>query len=469
MGKNAPKVQEFEPYVCNECQHEWDKKAHAKKQCPACGSPNVEAHGPAFQMVDGERKEVKKEEAVVSRPPSSQMSQAVAQTGKETFVTREDLTPPEAQFSSLLTDMGIKLPNALTKMVFNQDPHDPQKVDDMLRRYFVPPWKRQFVVDAWCSEKGIDTIPIHLTEEERARGAGVDEEDDGLDRMIRKMERMTTLKMLKDMFSPPTPAQPYAQAQPQQQQMVPLFTEEGLAVMDSEGRPVMVPAWQYQMMEQRRREKERDHELQERAQQPSQYQLGMEFADRMLAIMKEAGAGNQQAMVEMQKLTSELGMKTLEGNFGKQVSHLQNQLDMQKALDSQAQQMGSMIDAYKKEMERLARELEDMRKDRMRSIEDTQIAMQGQLNTVITDGMKEGMAEFRETRRDVKKMAKEQMRTQQLGAQVQGQVQQQVYVPSVELTPEQLQAEFSGGYPEGEVYYGEDFTTPDGEEDMRTY
>ena len=45
-----PKFQEYQPYICNECSHTWDKKVHAKKQCPKCGTANVEANGPAYRI-----------------------------------------------------------------------------------------------------------------------------------------------------------------------------------------------------------------------------------------------------------------------------------------------------------------------------------------------------------------------------------------------------------------------------------
>lgn len=472
MAPKKPKIEEYEPFVCNECQHAWDKKRNARKQCPSCGGANVEATGPLFRLEKGEKIEVKKEPAVVARPPSAQMSAALTPIGKETFVTEEEMTPLEMQFASLLQDLGVKLPNALTKMVFRVDPHSPVKVDDILRRYHIPAWKRQFVVDAWCGEMGVDPVQIQLTETEQKQGEGVDDMDGSLDRMMRKMERFAAIKMMKEMFMP-TQAQPqFPGPPPQQQQQVPLFDEEGMPVMAEDGQPVTVPAWQYQMVESSRARARREDEALKQAAKPSEMEAALALAKEFIAM---SGSNNDpEMMIKLQELTSRTQMQEVKGTFDVQLGHLQATIDKTSAIEEVEARYNNLLAGMQKNQEQLQRELEDQRRERIRSIEDAQVRMQSDINSTLTEAAKEGLGEFRETRRDMKEIAKEQMRSQQLAGQ-QGPYPpgtQPGYSPVQELTPAQLEADFAGRglVPQEEYYYegglDDAITVPeDGDED----
>ena len=469
-----PKVQELEPFICNECSHTWDKKAHAKKQCPKCGSVNVDSNGTAFRVDEatGEKTVILRDKDASARPPMAVLDRALAGTGKEQFVKDEDLVYMESDFARLLNDMGVGLPNMITMMVFNGDIEDPELINKKLARYHVKPWKRQMIIDAWCQDKGIPQVDISVTDQEKAQGLGSDSDDmDGsMDRMIKKMERMATMKMYRDMFMPQQ-AQPQFQQPPQRQdQMVPMLDEGGMTVMDTEGHPVMVPAWQFQMMEQRRIQAKREAEALLAATKPSEMESALKLAKE---FMEMAGSkGDPEMMVKLQELTSRTQMQEVKGGFDQQLGHLQSTIEKREALDDLEGRYNSLISGMQKQQEQLQRDLDDQRKERIRSIEDAQVRMQSELNSTMTDAMKEGLVEFRATRRDGKDLLKEQLRAQQYPGQ-QGPYPpgtQPGYSPVQELTPAQLQAEFSGrGLVGGEVYYGEDFTVADGEEEVRHY
>jgi len=469
-----PKVQELEPFICNECSHTWDKKAHAKKQCPKCGSVNVDSNGTAFRVDEatGEKTVILRDKDASARPPMAVLDRALAGTGKEQFVKDEDLVYMESDFARLLNDMGVGLPNMITMMVFNGDIEDPELINKKLARYHVKPWKRQMIIDAWCQDKGIPQVDISVTDQEKAQGLGSDSDDmDGsMDRMIKKMERMATMKMYRDMFMPQQ-AQPQFQQPPQRQdQMVPMLDEGGMTIMDTEGHPVMVPAWQFQMMEQRRIQAKREAEALLAATKPSEMQSALALAKE---FMEMAGSKNDpEMMIKLQELSGQVQLKEIQGTMGRQMDALQAQVAQQQVVDQVQGQMGAVIEGYKKQAEEMSRKLEDLQKDRMRNIEDTQVRMQSEINSTMTEAVKEGLVEFRATRRDGKDLLKEQLRAQQYPGQ-QGPYPpgtQPGYSPVQELTPAQLQAEFSGrGLVGGEVYYGEDFTVAEGEEEVRHY
>ena len=469
-----PKVQELEPFICNECSHTWDKKAHAKKQCPKCGSVNVDSNGTAFRVDEatGEKTVILRDKDASARPPMAVLDRALAGTGKEQFVKDEDLVYMESDFARLLNDMGVGLPNMITMMVFNGDIEDPELINKKLARYHVKPWKRQMIIDAWCQDKGIPQVDISVTEQEKAQGLGSDSDDmDGsMDRMIKKMERMATLKMYRDMFMPQQTQQQFQQPPQRQEQMVPMLDEGGMTVMDTEGHPVMVPAWQFQMMEQRRIQAKREAEALLAATKPSEMESALKLAKE---FMEMAGSkSDPEMMVKLQELTSRTQMQEVKGGFDQQLGHLQSTIEKREALDDLEGRYNSLISGMQKQQEQLQRDLDDQRKERIRSIEDAQVRMQSELNSTMTDAMKEGLVEFRATRRDGKDLLKEQLRAQQYPGQ-QGPYPpgtQPGYSPVQELTPAQLQAEFSGrGLVEGEVYYGEDFTVAEGEEEVRHY
>jgi len=234
-----------------------------------------------------------------------------------------------------------------------------------------------------------------------------------------------------------------------------MFDDNGMTVMDSEGNPVLVPAWQYQQQEQRRRELKREEEIANQAQQPNQYEMGMAFAEKLLEVA--GNKGDPEMMVKIQELSSQTQLQELKGGFDAKLGVLQADIDKTAAIEQVEARYNNVLANMQKQQEQLVRELEDQRRERIRSIEDAQVRMQSDINTTLTDAAKEGLGEFRETRRDMKELAKESMRSQQIAGQ-QGPYPPGTgpgYSPVQELTAEQLEAEFSGRaqIPEGEYQF----------------
>jgi hypothetical protein len=346
-----------------------------------------------------------------------------------TSVDREHRSSQEEEFSNLLNDVGIKQADLISSIVMRSDKaEDPKHIDETLKKYRVPGFQRQLILDAWCSTQGINEFHV----EGGTQGVEGDDMGDMLKPMTKLMMQKFQFKMLRDMSKDEEPRSAYAQPAAPPESLVPLYDDKGVPVMDATGKQAMVPASVWLIQQQARSRQEGEA-------QPHPIEVAMDLAnsmfDKWVTMMNPAGnqaAQQQLAQAQAQNLTLQ-ALAPLQA----QMAALQSEITKRAALEDQARQYGSLIGQRDKKLEELQRERDKLADQRLRTYEDTQINMQQQMNTLLLETGKSATAEFRETRHDVKDLLKEQMKQQQTVETTRSRIQG--FNPTQELNLEQME------------------------------
>jgi len=414
--------------ICNECGHKWTQEHRKRRQCPECQSYDVGplegGLGPDTTPADTTAKPEKPK----GKPPTAApLVQTIPKL--TTSVDKEHRSSQEEEFSNLLNDVGIKQADLIASIVMRSDKaEDPKHIDDMLRKYRVPGFQRQIILDAWCSTQGLNEFHV----EGGTSNVEGDEMGEMLKPMTKLMMQKVQFKMLKDMAREEEPRSAYAPPPAPPESMVPLFDDEGVPVTDANGKQAMVPAsvWLIQQQAKARHEGE---------EQPHPYEVGMDLAtkmfDKWIAMMNPQGnAAAQQQLAAAQAQNATLqALQPLQ----QQMASLQADIARRAALEDQARQYGQLIGQRDKRLDELQRERDKLADQRLRSFEDTQIQMQQKVNDLLMDSGKGFTEEFRQTRRDVKDLLKEQMKQEQVVEQTR--TRARGYTPVQELSVQEME------------------------------
>ena len=427
--------------ICQECGHKWRQGHRKRRQCPECASMDIgllevalltpEHEGDGAEEAPPAKTTKKKAED--KGPKGAPLVQSIPKT--TTSVDVKNRSSQEEQFSSLLNDVGVRQSDLLASIIMRSDrAEDPKHIDESLRKYRIPLFQRQIVLDAWCSSQGL------LTFEAEGPADKAELEDLGgvMKPVTSLMMQRLQMKMLKDMLRDDEPRGRYEAPPRAPESMVPLFNDDGVPVMDTMGNQAMVPAsvWLIQQQAKSRHETEA---------QPHPMEIALDLAnsmfDKWITMMNPQGnqaAAAQVAMLQAQNQNIQ-AMKPLE----EKMSALQAEIMKRQALEQQKQQYGQYIADKEKQLEELKRANDKLSDQRLRSYEDTQINMQQKMNELMMKTGEGFTAEFRESRRDVKDLLKEQLKQQQNVDATRSRVQQ--FTPVQELTVEQMEREVGAG------------------------
>ena len=423
---------------CLDCGHgadgEWKKVKYGGKACPRCGSQNTQPLDTSLDvlgdpgMIDApagppgaaplaampQYVEAVQDSPKAKTPPKTPPAKVTAPYAQtipkvSTSVDIESRGPQEEQFSRLLTDAGIKQADLLARIIMQSDKaEDPKFVDTMLRRYHIPLIQRQVVVDAWAGSVGAD--PFLIGEGESPQG----NHGSPMAQMVNEMREMFMMKMMSQMLmggdqQQRPPIDPSTRPPPEV--MIPMTDDAGEIMVDpTTGQVIKVPASLY-MVYKGKQGAEKPSSLQEFM---AMQNFNMENQKMMFEAFGGANKGpDVEMMAKVAALETETRMRALDQERSNQIGELQAQLQIEKALKQQEQQLGAYISEKDKQIKELAMELESMRQSREVSYQETQVDMARKTNDLVMDTVKEGTKEVRDARREFRGLLVDNMKNQQ--------------------------------------------------------
>jgi len=422
------------PYQCLDCGHgadgEWGKNKYGPKACPACGSAKT---GPmevtSSELVGDPRmmdqsasilgavptyKETPQDQSAAKKAPKGAQVKVAAPFVQSipkmsTSVDIATRSSQEEQFAGLLSDVGVKQADLLASIIMQSDKaEDPKFVDTMLRRYHIPLIQRQVVVDAWAGSVGAD--PFLIGEGEGPQGG----HGSPMAQMVNEMREMFMMKMMSQMLmggdqQQRPPIDPSTRPPPEV--MIPMTDDAGEIMVDpTTGQVIKVPASLY-MVYKGKQGAEKPSSLQEFM---AMQNFNMENQKMMFEAFGGANKGpDVEMMAKVAALETETRMRALDQERSNQIGELQAQLQIEKALKQQEQQLGAYISEKDKQIKELAMELEAMRQSREVSYQETQVDMARKTNDLVMDTVKEGTKEVRDARREFRGLLVDNMKNQQ--------------------------------------------------------
>jgi len=434
MTKAKSKKKATLPYQCLDCGHgadgEWMKTKYGGKACPICGSANTQKLDVSAEIV-GEPGMMDAPaappgtvpiapfiDAVPDLPtpksapkvPPAKVTAPLMQTIPKTSTSVDVISqgPQEAQFCSLLNDVGIKQAALIARIVTQSDrAEDPKFVDEMLRRYRIPLLQRQIVVDAWSGVIGAE--PFVIGEGEHGQGSGG---ASPMREMMNDMREMFMLQMMSKMMVPEQQQRPAVDPanRPPVDPLIPMTDDDGDPMVDpTTGQVIKVPASLF-MIYKGKQTSEKPSTLQEF--------MGMQqFNLENQKVMMEMFGGNKgpdsEMVAKVAGLEATTQMQIIAAKSQSEIDDLKAQIMAERARQETERMMGQHIGERDKQIRELASELEHMRQSREVSYQETQVDMARKTNDVVMDTMKEATKELRDSRREFRGLLVDNMKNQQ--------------------------------------------------------